>query len=81
MATGSHYNAHTAPLFSKHNILPYRDMIQQQQLQFMHTIHYEYAPSIFNGIWTRNADRDIEHALRNAQDHYSANTTYYHIGT
>jgi hypothetical protein len=38
--TGSTYNAHTAPLFIQHNILPYEQLISYSQLMFMHSIEY-----------------------------------------
>jgi hypothetical protein len=36
--TGSTYNAHTAPLFLQHNILPYDNLITFSQLMFMHSV-------------------------------------------
>ena len=76
IATHSQYNAHTAPLLAQHNILPYKDMITQAQLHFMHSIHYNYAPSIFTGLWPRNTDRNIEHSLRNAHEYTIPRANY-----
>ena len=63
------YNAHTPPLLAKLGILPYKDMITQAQLTIMHSVHYSYAPTLLRELWHRNADRDTEHNLRNAQDY------------
>jgi len=68
-ATNSSYRAHTEPLLAQHNILPYRDMILQAQLQIMHSIHYQYAPEILESMWQQNNQRNIAHALRNAADY------------
>ena len=32
----------------------------------MHSIHYEYAPKSFQNILTKNANREINYELRNA---------------
>ena len=75
-ATHSQYNAHTAPLLAELGILPYKDMITYAQLTFMHSIHYGYAPAILRGLWHRNADRHIEHNLRNAQEYIIPRANY-----
>jgi hypothetical protein len=66
--TGSTYNAHTAPLFLQHNILPYDKLITFSQLMFMHSVEYGYAPKSFENIWLKNNDRNAERELRNAND-------------
>jgi Reverse transcriptase (RNA-dependent DNA polymerase) len=64
------YNAHTAPLFTSLGIMPYRTIIQQSKLHFMHSIHYQYAPPAFNGVWVTNAERNPNIQLRNAEDYF-----------
>jgi hypothetical protein len=41
---GSSYNAHTAPVMLKYQILPFELLIKQFQFSFMHSIEYKYAP-------------------------------------
>jgi hypothetical protein len=65
LITKSRYNAHTGPLFKQHNILPYDKIILQGKLHLMHAVEYNYAPSSFGDIWTKNAVRHAEHNLRN----------------
>ena len=69
IVTGSLYNAHTAPLFTQHNILPYEKLITFSQLMFMHSIEYNYSPSSFENIWLKNNHRDLDRALRNANEY------------
>ncbi len=64
------YTAHTTPLFAQLQILPYELMVKQAKLLFMHSIEYEYAPSSFQGIWTKNLVNQGDRPLRNA-DNYS----------
>jgi hypothetical protein len=66
--TGSAYNAHTAPLFLFHNILPYEKLIIFSQLNFMHSVEYGYAPRSFENTWVKNNNRDVNRELRNAND-------------
>jgi len=68
--SNSPYNAHTNPLFIKHQILPYDLIIKQAQLTFMHTIAHNLAPSSFAHTWTTNANRDPNINLRNANEFY-----------
>jgi hypothetical protein len=68
--TNSSYNAHTNPLFKKHQILPYDLLIKQSQLTFMHSIEHKLAPSSFSNTWVRNVDREPAINLRNANDFY-----------
>jgi hypothetical protein len=35
----------------------------------MHSIEYNYAPRAFANTWSKNADRNIGHALRNYNDY------------
>jgi hypothetical protein len=45
-------------------------MVKQAKLLFMHSIEYDYAPSSFQGIWTKNLINQGDRPLRNA-DNYS----------
>jgi hypothetical protein len=74
--TNSSYNAHTAPLFAKLNILPLDEVIIQAKLSFMHSVYYEYAPSSFTGTWQTQAQCNPDLNLRNATDFY---TPFPHI--
>jgi hypothetical protein len=66
--THSKYNAHTAPLFLQHNILPYEKLITFSQLNFMHSVNYKYAPKSFENTWQKNINRQPERTLRNAEE-------------
>jgi len=66
--TQSTYNAHTNPLFKKHKILPYDLLIKQAQLTFMHSIEHNLAPASFANTWVKNATREPNLNLRNAND-------------
>ena len=50
IVTKSKYNDHTAPLFSKLNMLTYENMLQFSKLSFMHSIEFKYAPPSFFGL-------------------------------
>jgi hypothetical protein len=63
-------SAHTAPLFVQLQVLPYELIVKQDKLLFMHIIEYDYAPSSFHGIWTKNSVNQGDRPLRNA-DNYS----------
>ena len=52
--TNSTYNYHTAPLFLTLKILPFQKIINLNKSLFMHSIHYKYANSSFNDVWTLN---------------------------
>ena len=62
------YHEHTAPLFEQHSILTYHNIVKQAQLQFMHAIYHGYALPVFEGLWPKNTDRDVQHELRNADE-------------
>jgi hypothetical protein len=72
------YNAHTAPLFAHHQIMPYMSIIKQSKISFMHSYHFNYAPLAFGGTWVTNANRGSNHELRNVNDYYipMANTNH-----
>jgi hypothetical protein len=66
--TKSNYNAHTQELFKAYNILLYELLQNQAKLHFMHSYVYEYAPTSFDNIWTKNNQRDTQHNLHNNKD-------------
>ena len=45
-------------------------MVKQAKLLFMHSIEYDYAPTSFHNIWTKNLVNQGDRPLRNA-DNYS----------
>ncbi len=49
---------------------PGRLMVKQAKLLFMHSIEYDYAPTSFHNIWTKNLVNQGNRPLRNA-DNYS----------
>jgi hypothetical protein len=62
------FNAHTGPLFQKLAILPYPKLQKQFILTFMHSVEYEYGPPTFRANWPKNAQRNLQYALRNGED-------------
>ena len=54
---------HTAPLFKKHNILPFHDHIQHRRASFMWKIHNEYIQSPVSTIFTKNLHNDQRYVL------------------
>jgi hypothetical protein len=66
--TNSSYTAHTAPLFAQLQILPYELIVRQSKLLFMHSVEYNYAPSSFVDVWTKNYVIQGDRPLRNADD-------------
>ena len=46
-------------------ILPFEKLIEYN-IFFMHSIHYDYAPSSFRNIFQKNCNREIIYELRNA---------------
>ena len=65
LLSNSKYNAHTAPLFIQHEILPFEKIIKQGKLNFMHSIQFNYAPNSFSNIWQKNNERQGNQQLRN----------------
>jgi len=63
--TGSNYNAHTAPLFIQHKILPFEKLLKFGNLSFMHSINYKYAPKSFDQTWLKNDEVRGDLNLRN----------------
>ena len=68
IVTKSKVNECTAPLFKANKILPFDLLCLQAKLLFMHSIHYNYAPPSFNGMFPTNQTRNIEHNLRNQHE-------------
>ena len=66
--TKSKYNDHTAPLFESLNIMTYENILKYNKLIFMHSIEFNYAPSSFNEVWTKNTQRNNLYKLRNNDD-------------
>ena len=50
------YRAHTAPLFKKHKILPFPQLLDYNCLIFMHRFKNGKCPTIFNDKWTFQID-------------------------
>ena len=61
------YNAHTDPLFSSFDILPFPDLIEHEKLKFMHSVVFNYAPASFNNEFAKNSE-NREYLLRNNED-------------
>ena len=72
------YNAHTDPLYFALNILPIPDLIEQQRLQLMHSLEYEYGPASFADEYRiKNIIKNIEnrvYLLRNNDDYFIPQT-------
>ena len=50
------FRAHTAPLFKKHRILPFPQLMDYNCLIFMHKVKLGKVPPIFNDKWSFQAD-------------------------
>ena len=68
IVTKSKVNEQTGPLFKANNILPFDLLSLQAKLLFMHSIHYNYAPPSFTGVFPMNQLRNIDHNLRNQHE-------------
>lgn len=69
------YNAHTQPLFAVSNILPFKDLIVQQNLHITHAYVYNYLPLSFNNFLQRNHELNRHgHTLRNDNDFFVPQT-------
>ena len=65
------YNAHTEPLFKKHEILRFEDLHISSVIQFMHSYMFDRLPPSFNGTWVLNSLRNNTNAgLRTATELY-----------
>lgn len=63
--TGKRYNAHTAPLFKKLNILPLSQLSTLSKLTFVYDYINNRLPPSFNSLWVKNSDRNPRN-LRNS---------------
>jgi hypothetical protein len=67
------YNAHTGPLFTRLNILPFHDLILFERLKFMHRFSYNNQPISFAFMWQTNyqlnAQENGGRLLRNVNDY------------
>jgi len=66
----SGYRDHTAPLFKKLKILPINKLIIFYNTKFMHNYVNNKLPLSFSETWIFNRDRNLNIALRNADDMY-----------
>jgi hypothetical protein len=57
--------AHTMPLFSACNILPFDQLLLYNKLTFMHSIYYKYSPKSLHDMFPTNAARNLNVELRN----------------
>jgi hypothetical protein len=64
------YRDHTAPLFSKLEILPLEQLIMYNRLKFMHNYYFRKLPFSFHNLWLSNAERNPARELRNANDYF-----------
>ena len=64
------YRDHTAPLFSKLEILPLEQLILYNRLKFMHNYYFRKLPFSFHNLWLTNAERNPVHELRNVNDYF-----------
>ena len=63
------YNAHTEPLFKKHEILRFEDLYIASVIQFMHSYMFGKLPSSFHGTWVLNRSRNtVTAGLRTASE-------------
>ena len=67
--SNSKYNAHTAPIFKKLNILPFDLLVKYFQLQFMHDHKFNLLPRSFNNVWRTIAESNVLYPIRNNQDY------------
>ena len=54
---------HTAPLFKKHDILPFRDLVNLKKASFMWQITRGYTPSVFNTFFSKNLHNPLRFVL------------------
>ena len=63
------YNAHTQPLFVASNILPFSDLVNQQNLHIIHAYLFNYLPPSFTNFLQRYQDAHThEYLFRNPND-------------
>jgi len=67
----STYNAHTEPIFKNLKILPFKDLILINKLQFMHSFSKNMIDDSFNLFWPTNEEaREGPRQLRNDDNLY-----------
>ena len=66
--TNSTYNAHTAPLFAKLEILPLTELVKFEKAKFMFKYVNNMLPDSFNEMWKSNHHLNENRPLRNAND-------------
>lgn len=68
--SGAKWNAHSEPLFKRHGILKFTDMIEYSQLEFMYNWEHKKLPLTFMNTWRRKTDTisSDQFTLRNALD-------------
>ncbi len=69
MLGNSSYNAHTNPIFTKYQILPYEILIKQSQIIFIHATHHKDAPASFRNTWENNMECAPHPNLHNASNY------------
>ena len=77
--TLSGYRDHTEQLFTRLRIIPFKKLIYQSQLTFMHSIYHQYAPSSLMNLAQSNADRNLNYTLRNAEDYNIPRIRYTYL--
>ncbi len=55
---GLKYNDHTEPTFKKLEILPFPNLIEFFNLQFMQRFVQKFLPEAFNSTWITNFDQE-----------------------
>jgi len=67
----SQYNAHTEPIFKNLKILPFKDLILINKVQFMHSFSKNLLDDSFNLYWPKNEEaREGPRQLRNDDNLY-----------
>ena len=79
IVTKSRYNQHTEPLFKRKEILPLYDLINLSKIKFMFDYKHSRAPSSFNNIWQRHAERATfnDYNLRQNSSEYYVEISRY----
>ena len=54
---------HTSPLFKKHEILPFFDLVQLKKASLMWQVTHGYAPSTISNLFTRNQQNQLRFVL------------------
>ena len=67
----ANFNAHTQPLFAFSNILPFPDLINQQNFHIIHAYLFNYLPQSFSNFLQRNHEAHLhDYPFRNSNDLY-----------